>query len=105
MLAALIECEAGGESYEGKIAVGSVVMNRKDSNRFPNSVNAVIYQPGQFAPAMGDSLGLTLLKGATPSCQQAAKEVLGGKRNVNCLFFKRYTGTEVGTVIGNHVFY
>ena len=105
LLAALIECEAGGESDEGKIAVGSVVMNRKDSNRFPNSVNAVIYQPGQFAPAMGDSLGLTLLKGATPSCQQAAKEVLGGKRNVNCLFFKRYTGTEVGTVIGNHVFY
>ena len=106
LLAALIECEAGGESYEGKIAVGSVVMNRVDSNRFQaKTIYGIIYQPGQFAPAMGDSLGLTLLKGATQSCQQAAKEVLGGKRNTNCLFFKRYTGTEVGTVIGNHVFY
>jgi len=106
LLAALIECEAGGESYEGKIAVGSVVMNRVDSDRFQaKTIYGIIYQPGQFAPAMGDSLGLTLLKGATPSCQQAAKEVLGGRRNVNGLFFKRYTGTEVGTVIGNHVFY
>ena len=44
MLAALIQCEAGGESYEGKLAVGSVVMNRVDSSYFPDTVVGVIYQ-------------------------------------------------------------
>ena len=43
LLAALIQCEAGGESYEGKLAVGSVVMNRVSSSHFPNSVAGVIY--------------------------------------------------------------
>ena len=38
LLAALIECEAGGEPYEGKLAVGSVVLNRVASSHFPNSV-------------------------------------------------------------------
>lgn len=35
MLAAIIECEAGNQSYEGKLAVGSVVVNRVNSPRLP----------------------------------------------------------------------
>jgi len=50
LLAAIIECEAGGEIYEGKLAVGSVVMNRVASSSFPNTVVGVIYQSGQFSP-------------------------------------------------------
>ena len=50
MLAALIECEAGGESYTGMVAVGAVVVNRVNSGSFPNSVSGVIYQGGQFTP-------------------------------------------------------
>lgn len=105
LLAALIECESGGEIYEGKIAVGSVVMNRVDSNRFPNNIKDVIYQGGQFAPASSGRLKLVLIRGANSSCVSAAKEVLEGKRNVTCLFFKRNTGDKEGTIIGNHVFY
>ena len=48
MLAALIECEAGGESYTGMVAVGAVVVNRVNSGSFPNSVSGVIYQGGQY---------------------------------------------------------
>ena len=46
LLGAIIQCEAGGESYDGKLAVGSVVMNRVKSSYFPNSVSGVIYQSG-----------------------------------------------------------
>ena len=105
LLAALIECESLGEVYEGKLAVGSVVLNRVESSRFPNTIREVIYQSGQFAPASSGRLELVLLRGASSSCVSAAQEVLGGVRNVNCLFFKRNTGDKEGTIIGNHVFY
>lgn len=105
MLAALIQCEAGGESYEGKLAVGSVVMNRVDSSYFPDTVVGVIYQSGQFSPVASGRFAVVLSSGADASCVQAATEVLAGTRNLNCLYFRRNNGLINGTVIGNHVFY
>lgn len=105
MLAALIQCEAGGESYEGKLAVGSVVMNRVDSSYFPDTVVGVIYQSGQFSPVASGRFAVVLSTGAEASCVQAATEVLAGKRTLNCLYFSRNNGLINGTVIGNHVFY
>lgn len=52
MLAAIIECEAGNQSYEGKCAVGSVVINRVADPRFANSISGVIYAPYQFSPGL-----------------------------------------------------
>lgn len=105
MLAALIECEAGGESYEGKLAVGSVVLNRVRSSHFPNTLVEVIYQPGQFSPVASGRFATVLNRGASASCIQAARENLSGTITVNCLYFRRNTGTIQGIVIGNHVFY
>lgn len=105
LLAALIECEAGGESYEGKLAVGSVVMNRVASSYFPNTVVGVIYQSGQFSPVASGRFATVLARGAGSSCVQAAREVLGGKRTINALYFRINNGLIDGTVIGNHVFY
>ena len=105
MLAALIQCEAGGESYEGKLAVGSVVMNRVDSSYFPDTVVGVIYQSGQFSPVASGRFTVVLSSGADASCVQAATEVLAGTRTLNCLYFRRNNGLINGTVIGNHVFY
>lgn len=105
MLAALIQCEAGGESYEGKLAVGSVVMNRVDSSYFPDTVVGVIYQSGQFSPIASGRFAVVLSSGADASCVQAATEVLAGTRTLNCLYFRRNNGLINGTVIGNHVFY
>lgn len=48
LLARLVESEAGNESYETKMMVASVVMNRVADSRFPNSIKEVIYQKGQF---------------------------------------------------------
>ena len=102
---ALIQCEAGGESYEGKLAVGSVVMNRVDSSYFPDTVVGVIYQSGQFSPVASGRFAVVLSSGADASCVQAATEVLAGTRTLNCLYFRRNNGLINGTVIGNHVFY
>lgn len=105
LLAALIQCEAGGESYEGKLAVGSVVMNRVYSSHFPNTVAGVIYQGGQFSPVASGRFASVLASGANASCVQAAQEVLGGNITNSCLYFRRNDGSIPGTVIGNHVFY
>ncbi|MEY8391729.1 cell wall hydrolase [Lachnospiraceae bacterium 45-W7] len=105
LLAALIQCEAGGESYEGKVAVGSVVMNRVYSSHFPNTVAGVIYQGGQFSPVASGRFASVLASGANASCTQAAQEVLGGNITNNCLYFRRNDGSIPGTIIGNHVFY
>lgn len=105
LMAAIIECEAGGESYEGKLAVGSVVMNRVDSSYFPNTVMEVLYQKNQFSPVASGRFAAVLARGADESCVQAAAEVLGGARTLNCLYFRRNNGLINGTVIGNHVFY
>lgn len=106
LLAALIQCEAGGEPYEGQVAVGSVVMNRVRSPAYPNSIHGVIYASGQFTPAMSGKVNRVYESGRIyDSCIRAAQEVLSGTSNVGDLtHFRRVNGRE-GLVIGNHVFY
>lgn len=105
MLAAIVECEAGGESYEGQLAVASVVVNRVKSGSFPNTISGVIYQSGQFSPVASGRFAVVLAQGAGSSCTQAASAVLSGNTNVNFLYFCRASSGVEGTVIGNHVFY
>ena len=56
MLAAIIECEAGNQSYEGKCAVGSVIINRVRNPRFANTIQEVIFAPGHFRRLQADVL-------------------------------------------------
>ena len=104
MLAALIFCEAGGEPYEGQVAVGAVVMNRVRSGIFPNSITEVIYQSGQFGPAITGKLDAVLADGrTTASCYQAAADALAGAiRSGSTLFWK---WLNYGQLIGNHWFH
>lgn len=108
LLANLIYCEAGGESYAGQVAVGSVVMNRVLSSVYPNTVTGVIYQSGQFSPVASGRLALALADGrATASCYQAADEVMRGTTNVgNCVYFRTpVAGINPRYTIGGHIFY
>ena len=105
LLGAIIQCEADGESYDGKLAVGSVVINRVKSSYFPNTVAGVIYQSGQFSPVTSGRLAYRLEAGVNSTCLQAAQDVLGGNITVSCLYFCANNGIISGTVIGNHVFY
>lgn len=107
LLASLIYCEAGGESYEGKQAVGAVVCNRVRSSKYADTLSGVIYASGQFSPAASGKLDRIMERGNIPqSCYDAAEDALSGYTNVgDCLYFRRNNGTRQGTVIGNHVFY
>lgn len=55
-LAGAIYFEARGESLEGQLAVGRVVVNRSKSGRFPASYCGVVYQPSQFSFVRGRSM-------------------------------------------------
>lgn len=105
LLACIIQCEAEGEPYSGKLAVGSVVMNRVASSSFPNTIMGVIYQPGQFSPVASGRMAARVAAGANSECRQAAQEVLNGNITVPYLYFRRDNGTIDGYVIGHHVFY
>ncbi len=104
LLAALIYCEAGNQSYDGMVAVGAVVMNRVNSPSFPNSISEVIYQGGQFTPASSGALASALANGVPSACQDAAVAALNGENPVgDALYFN--TGSGKGTKLGDHQFY
>lgn len=106
LLAALIYCEAGSESYEGQLAVGAVVMNRVRSGAYPDSIHGVIYASGQFTPALNGKVNSVYASGKIKeSCIKAAQEAISGVSNIGDLtHFRRNNGRD-GIVIGNHVFY
>lgn len=103
LLAALIFCEAGNQPYEGQVAVGAVVMNRVRSGSFPDTITDVIYQSGQFTPAMTGWLDSVLASdGYTDSAMQAAADALAGSNPVgDCLYFSTGGG---GYQLGDHFF-
>lgn len=118
LLANLIYCEARGESYDGKLAVASVVVNRILSSKFPDTMAGVIYQSGQFAPVTSTKNSfveaLAYDKAANSSgCYKAAQEAMNGITNVeNCVFFQTLAYLErverldvVRFALGNHGFY
>lgn len=107
LLANLIYCEAGGESYAGQLAVGAVVINRVLSSVYPDTVAGVIYQTSQFSPVASGRLALALSQGkATAACYKAADEAMAGQTNVgNCVYFRTPIPGLTGIQIGGHIFY
>ncbi len=109
-LAATIQAESDGESYTGKLGVGSVIMNRVKSSAFPNSVIGVITQPMQFAPYRSGKVEFIIANGPNSTCIRAAQEVLAGARIGDYLFFMTqywadYYRIKNYTMIGNHAFF
>lgn len=104
LLAALIYCEAGNQPYEGQVAVGAVVMNRVKSGVYPNTITDVIYQSGQFGPAMTGWLDSVLASGSySDTARQAAADAIAGSNPVgNCLYFGN---GNWGIQIGDHYFH
>ncbi len=106
LLAALIQCEAGGDVYEGQVAVGAVVLNRVKSPAYPGTIRDVIFASGQFTPAGSGKLGRVLAKGKIQaSCIQAAQEALAGASPVGDATHFRRAGSREGIIVGAHVFW
>ena len=70
--------ESNRSSRDGLVAVGTVVMNRVDSDAFPNTVCGVVGQKGQFAPGV---MTRPMKSKALPDVQSAADAVLRGERH------------------------
>lgn len=105
LLAGLIYCEAGNQSWDGKVAVGAVVLNRVASSSFASTIKGVIYESGQFSPAGSGWLDSVIANGSIPSsCYDAADAALAGENPIgSAMYFN--TGAGKGIKIGAHQFY
>lgn len=113
-LSRIISAEAKGEPLDGQIAVGNVVLNRKRSAAFPNTVKDVVFDKKygtQFAPTANGSI----YNVPTSSATLAAKACLEGYTvSSRILYFYNPSLTSAAwisssrpyiTTIGNHKFY
>lgn len=113
LFARLVEAEAKGESYEGKVAVATVVLNRVDSTEFPNTVteviNEVVGEAYAFSPVQNGEIN----KPASDEAIQAVEEALTRQDRLNdCIYFYNpdiatdswIRTRETVKTIGNHVF-
>ena len=113
LLARLIHAEARGESFEGQVAVGAVILNRINSPHFPKTIPDVILQKNnrvyQFSPVGDGSINLE----PDEKALKAAEQALSGKDPTDgALFFYNpdisgdtwILTLPVVTKIGNHVF-
>ena len=76
-LSRIISAESQGECWEGKLAVGNVVLNRVASPDFPNTIYGVIFDErwgGQFEPVRNG----TVYNDPTPESVRAAMACLEG---------------------------
>ncbi|MFC3886017.1 cell wall hydrolase [Bacillus songklensis] len=113
LLARLVNAEAKGESYAGKVAVATVVLNRVESKDFPNTIKGVIYQISNghyaFTPVQNGAIN----QPASAEAKRAVNEAIAmkGLGNGSLFFYNPKTAKShwiasrtVTTVIGNHVF-
>ena len=110
ILASIINAEARGESYRGKVAVGAVIINRVYHPSFPNTIKEVVYQAGQFTPVEN---GMINLSPNNDSFKAAYDAVSGLDPSQGSLYFYNpaksknpdfFAGREKIVTIGNHVF-
>jgi len=101
----IIKAESCGESLAGKIAVGDVILNRKNSNLFPNTVYEVIFDKKysvQFEPVLNGSIYNT-------PCEEsvtAAKISMTNPSSIgNCLYFFNPSIASSSWIEKNRVFY
>lgn len=77
ILERIVEAEAGGNNYDGKLAVVNVVLNRVLNERFPNTVKEVVFAHRQFTPV---SDGRYYKVKVSETTKEAVKDALEGKR-------------------------
>lgn len=96
-LARIIYAEAGGESIECQIAVGTTVLNRVASSSFPNTIYGVIFEPNQFTPARSGSIYNT----PSAASYEAARRCLGGERSDTRILYFQTAAVASGSWMHN----
>lgn len=109
LLARIVHAEAEGETFEGKVAIANVVMNRVKNNKFPNTVEGVIYQPNAFSPVTDGRFNNSPDQDSYNAVQRAITQ---GDNTGGALFFYNPSTAQdrwirsrpIVSQIGNHVF-
>lgn len=106
----ICHAESRGEGEKGQMAVANVILNRVKSSDFPNSIEGVVFQSGQFTPAASGSFN-----SISPSAQvkESVRKVINGERVFadDVLYFKSVSSSanwgklEFRVKIGRHLFY
>lgn len=108
LLAAILQCEAI-QDYDCLLAVATVIMNRVQSPRFPNTISGVIYASGQFEPVWTGRLDKVLSNGPTDLSMQVAQDAINGARLssvAHCYYFLYAPSTNRdGVNVGNNLFF
>ena len=109
LLAALVYCEAGNQSYEGKLAVANVVLNRFEQLSVPEYDQRRYLSEKSVFTGFSGALERALNNGVPSDCVKAAKDAMSGNNNVEgFLFFNTVVNTD-GVAdyiqIGDHIFY
>lgn len=110
LLATVIAMEALGESYEGKLAVANVVINRMLDGYWGRTIKEVVYAPGQFSGANSGRVE-EFWSQVTEECKRAAIEALAGVNNIgDYLFFislrkANFSAYDQYYILGGHCFY
>ncbi|HBU89897.1 cell wall hydrolase [Bacillus sp. FSL M8-0266] len=109
LLSRLVHAEAKGESYAGKKAVASVVLNRVEHRSFPDSVKGVIYQRNAFQPVSNGSIHDKADQDSVKAVKQVVKE--HDRTTKAIYFYNPKTATDnwirsrkIVERIGRHVF-
>ena len=111
LLARAINGEARGESYEGQVAVGAVILNRVRNADFPNTIAGVIYQPGAFTAVDDGQINVPI--DPNSSVVKAAQDAMDGWDPTNgaIYYWNPATATsswiwsrKIVTKIGKHNF-
>jgi N-acetylmuramoyl-L-alanine amidase len=113
LMAKLVHAEAKGESYAGKVAVATVILNRVDHAEFPNTVKEVIYEKSNGYYAFTPVQNGTINESADAESMKAVNEALAfrGQGQGSIYFYNPETAKsdwiqsrEVTVTIGNHRF-
>ena len=108
-LSRAIFSESGNQPMNGRIAVGTVILNRVANEAFPNTVKEVVFAPNQFSPV---AIG-TIYRDPDEDSIVAAKLCFDGTREAGeSLYFNTTTmyswadqSRELVCTIGGHNFY
>ena len=104
LLALVTLAEAEGESEEGKRLVIDTILNRVDSDIFPNTIYDVVYQSGQFSSMWN---GRALRVCVTEEVRELVREEIMVRSNRDVIYFTAGKYGQYGTPlfqVGNHYF-
>lgn len=110
LMSVVIAMEALNESYEGKVAVANVIINRILDGYWGKTLHEVIYAPGQFSGANSGRVE-QFWNLADEECRKAAVHAAAGYNNIDdYLFFISLRKADYSKyykyyVLGGHCFY